>query len=49
MPTLSDSVRRQPGTVVTGIYIARGQDTLGPYNSLEAAALIRGGYLHDDD
>ncbi len=49
MPTISDSVLDSSEMVVTGIYIARGNDTLGPYNSLEAAALVIGGYLRPDD
>lgn len=49
MPTLGDPVTGHHETVVTGIYIARGDDTLGPYNSLEAAALVAGGHLHADD
>ena len=49
MPTISDPVPGHHETVVTGIYIARGNDTLGPYNSLEAAALVVGGYLRADD
>ncbi len=49
MPTITDPVSGHQVTVVTGIYIARGEDTLGPYNSVEAAALITGGYLHHDD
>ncbi len=49
MPTISDSISGYQATVVTGIYIARGEDTLGPYNSVEASALVIGGYLHRDD
>ena len=49
MPTISDPATSRHDTVVTGIYIARGDQTLGPYNSLEAAALIVGGYLRADD
>ena len=49
MPTLSDPVPVHQDTVITGIYIARGSETLGPYNALEAAALVVGGYLRRDD
>ena len=49
MPTISDSAFGHHDKVVTVIYIARGSDTLGPYNSLEAAALVIGGYLRPDD
>ena len=49
MPTIGQSAAGQHAEVISGIYIARGNDTLGPYNSLEAAALVIGGYLRLDD
>ena len=49
MPTISPPATGQHAEVISGIYIARGTDTLGPYNSLEAAALVVGGYLRLDD
>ncbi len=49
MPTTGQPVTGQHDEVISGIYIARGSDTLGPYNSLEAAALVTGGYLRLDD
>ncbi len=49
MPTTIDLLKGHSETLVTGIYIARGDDTLGPYNSAEAAALVLGGYLHPAD
>ncbi len=49
MPTIGQPAAGQHTEVISGIYIARGNDTLGPYNSLEAAALVIGGYLRLDD
>ena len=49
MPTIIDPAKGHTQLLVTGIYIARGADTLGPYDSAEAAALVLGGYLRADD
>ena len=38
-----------PSHIATGIYIARGDDTLGPYTPGEAAELIRTGKLLSND
>lgn len=49
MPTTHDPASGRSEKKATGIYIARGADTLGPYNPAEAAALVVGGYLQADD
>ena len=49
MPTTIDPITGHSQTLVTGIYIARGDDTLGPYTPAEAAALIASGYLQPTD
>lgn len=49
MPTAKDLAASRSEKKATGIYIARGDETLGPYNPAEAAALVVGGYLHADD
>ena len=49
MPTAQDPAAAFSEKKRTGIYIARGAETLGPYSLAEAAALVVGGYLHADD